>query len=139
MPSTRNLPEIVARYLAMPAMPDWDGPVYDMDSDRFHEDIDALVEAWWDDDIDPAGRIVRCCSESRAPVPDIEEYVLTRWYSASEEDLKLSEPARHLVEALRSELEATAPVVWALMDRRVDPAAIRAALNAISDHAADMP
>lgn len=127
--------EILAGYLAMPVVDQWDGPVYDIATDTFYGDLDALVEAWWDEDIDPVGRIVRCCSESRMPVPDLEDFIAVRWAPATHDgdSLDMSPAAARLVEAFTQQLEAVAPITWGVMSLRVDPAAIEAALNAISD------
>jgi hypothetical protein len=66
-----------ARLAAMPVVEYDGGPV--LANDTYYTDLDAALEALYDDGIDPKSVAIHPCTVSREPIPDLQTYVDEAW------------------------------------------------------------
>lgn len=66
-----------ARLAAMPVVEYDGGPV--LANDTYYTDLDAALEALYDDGIDPKSVAIHPCAVRREPVPDLQTYVDEAW------------------------------------------------------------
>lgn len=109
-----------ARLAAMPVVAYDGGPV--LVNYTYYTDLDAALEALYDDGIDPKDATIIACTVRREPVPDLRTFVDEQWGEDIDDydGTYFTAEALAAFAALEAALSKIAPERWHASNERVD-------------------